>query len=211
MQELIVDNGYFRASGVGIFKGDEITHIAPKAGRVPLLMDKLFQFIKHNKDIPWLIKACVFHYELAFIHPFSDGNGRMGRLWQQLLLMKADPIFKYIPVEVLIKNEQSEYYNVLAECGKAGESTLFIEFMATQILKALQLYVNNVVSPVKTPKSRLEFAKIKLPNSWFSRKDYILLHKDISSASASRDLIFGVKEGILTYKGIKNQTCYKFQ
>ncbi|WP_417904949.1 Fic family protein [Candidatus Tisiphia endosymbiont of Micropterix aruncella] len=211
MQELIVDNGYFRASGVGIFKGDEITHIAPKASRVPLLMDKLFQFIKQNKDIPWLIKACVFHYELAFIHPFSDGNGRMGRLWQQLLLMKADPIFKYIPVEVLIKNEQSEYYNVLAECDKAGESTLFIEFMATQILKTLQLYVNNVVSPVKTPKSRLEFAKIKLPNSWFSRKDYILLHKDISSASASRDLIFGVKEGILTYKGIKNQTCYKFQ
>lgn len=211
MQQLIVDNGYFRASGVGIFKGDEITHIAPKASRVPLLMDKLFQFIKQNKDIPWLIKACVFHYELAFIHPFSDGNGRMGRLWQQLLLMKADPIFKYIPVEVLIKNEQSEYYNVLAECDKAGESTLFIEFMATQILKALQLYVNNVVSPVKTPKSRLEFAKIKLPNSWFSRKDYILLHKDISSASASRDLIFGVKEGILTYKGIKNQTCYKFQ
>ncbi|WP_341757380.1 Fic family protein [Candidatus Tisiphia endosymbiont of Ditula angustiorana] len=211
MQELIVDNGYFRASGVGIFKGDEITHIAPKASRVPLLMDKLFQFIKQNKDIPWLIKACVFHYELAFIHPFSDGNGRMGRLWQQLLLMKADPIFKYIPVEVLIKNEQSEYYNVLAECDKAGESTLFIEFMATQILETLQLYVNNVVSPVKTPKSRLEFAKIKLPNSWFSRKDYILLHKDISSASASRDLIFGVKEGILTHKGIKNQTCYKFQ
>lgn len=83
MQELIVDNGYLRASGVGIFKGDEITHIAPKASHVPLLMDKLFQFIKQNKDIPWLIKACVFHYELEFIHPFSDGNGRMGRLWQQ--------------------------------------------------------------------------------------------------------------------------------
>lgn len=110
-----------------------------------------------------------------------------------------------------MKNEQSEYYDVLAECDKVGEYTLFIEFMATQILKALQLYVNNVVSQVKTPKSRLEFAKIKLPNSWFSRKDYIMLHKDISSASATRDLIFGVKEGILTHKGIKNQTCYKFQ
>lgn len=211
MQELIVDNGYFRASGVGIFKGNQIAHIAPKVNRVPLLINKLFQFIKENKDIPWLIKACVFHYELEFIHPFSDGNGRMGRLWQQLLLMKANPIFKYISVEVLIKNEQSEYYDVLAECDKVGESSLFIEFMATQILRALHLYVNNVVSQVKTPKSRLEFAKIKLPNSWFSRKDYILLHKDISSASASRDLIFGVKEGILTHKGIKNQTCYKFQ
>lgn len=83
MQELIVDNGYFRASGVGIFKGNQIAHIAPKANRVPLLIDKLFQFIKENKDIPCLIKACVFHYELEFIHPFSDGNGRMGRLWQQ--------------------------------------------------------------------------------------------------------------------------------
>jgi Fic family protein len=210
MQGLIQDNGIWRSSGVGIFKGNKIAHIAPPANRVLLLMNKLFDFINKNNDIAWLIKACIFHYELEFIHPFSDGNGRIGRVWQQLLLMQMNHIFEYIPVEVLIKNNQHEYYNILAKCDSAGESTLFIEFMAAQILEALKLYNSTTVSQIKTPFSRLEFSKTKLNQNWFSRKDYKAIHKEISTSTASRDLNFGIQQGILIYKGIKNQTYYKF-
>jgi len=211
MQGLIIDNGVWRNSGVGIFKGDKLAHIAPPAKRVSLLMNNLFEFINQNKNIPWLIKACIFHYELEFIHPFSDGNGRMGRLWQQLLLMKANAIFEYIPVEILIKDNQDEYYNTLSICDKEGESTLFIEFMGVQILKALEFYNYNTLSQVNTPILRLEFSRIELKQNWFSRKDYILIHKDISTATASRDLNFGVRKNILIYQGDKNQTYYKFK
>ncbi|CAF2233140.1 unnamed protein product [Rotaria magnacalcarata] len=183
MQGLIQDNGIWRSSGVGIFKGNKIAHIAPPANRVLLLMNKLFDFINKNNDIAWLIKACIFHYELEFIHPFSDGNGRIGR---------------------------HEYYNILAKCDSAGESTLFIEFMAAQILEALKLYNSTTVSQIKTPFSRLEFSKTKLNQNWFSRKDYKAIHKEISTSTASRDLNFGIQQGILIYKGIKNQTYYKF-
>jgi Fic family protein len=210
MQGLIQDNGRWRSSGVGIFKGDKIAHIAPPANRIPLLMNKLFEFINKNNDIAWLIKACVFHYELEFIHPFADGNGRMGRIWQQLLLMQINPIFEYITVETLIKDNQCDYYDSLAKCDSAGESHLFIEFMAAQILEALKLYNSNTISQINTPISRLEFTKIILKQDWFSRKDYQLIHKEISTSTASRDLNFGLQVGILIYKGTKNQTYYQF-
>lgn len=211
MQELIIDNGQWRKGGVAIFKGHKVTHIAPKANKVPLLMANLFAFIEQNNDLPWLIKACVFHYELEFIHPFSDGNGRIGRIWQQLLLKKANTIFEYISVEALIKDNQAEYYTILASCDVFGTSTLFIEFMAEIILAALRLYTNNTIAAVNTAISRLEFAKIKLGQSWFSRKDYILTLKNISPATASRDLNFAIKERILASKGSHNQTYYRFK
>lgn len=211
MQDLIADNGCWRKSRAGIFKGNKITHLPPPANRVPLLMDNLFNFIKQNHDISGIIKACVFHYELEFIHPFLDGNGRMGRLWQQLLLIKSNAIFEYISVESLIRNNQSEYYRILNQCDKLGESTLFIEFMTTQILEALKLYTNNAVPETNTPLSRIETAKINLADKWFVRKDYLVIHKDISTATASRDLSFGLQQGILIAKGDKNQTYYKFK
>ncbi|WP_341789312.1 Fic family protein [Rickettsia endosymbiont of Polydrusus tereticollis] len=211
MQGLITDNGRWRNSGAAIFKGKEIAHLAPPAKRAALLMKDLFYFINHNSDIPEVIKACVFHYELEFIHPFSDGNGRMGRLWQQLLLIKTNAIFEYISVESLVRNNQSEYYNTLNKCDKLGEPTLFIEFMMTQILEALKLYTNDATPNANTASSRIEIAKINLSNKWFSRKDYILIHKDMSTATASRDLSFGIEQGILICKGIKNQTYYKFK
>ena len=211
MQDLISDNGKWRSRGVGIFKGAKVAHIAPSANRVVSLMEDLFEFINLKNDIPWLIKACVFHYELEFIHPFSDGNGRMGRLWQQLLLMKVNPIFEFIPVETLIKKHQDEYYDVLGKCDKLGESTIFIEFISAQILDSLRFYTNNAISPINTPELRLEFSKEKLTQEWFSRKDYMLIHKDISTATSSRDLHFGVEHGILDFKGDKNQTYYKYK
>ncbi|XVN41723.1 MAG: Fic family protein [Rickettsia endosymbiont of Argas persicus] len=210
MQGLIIDNGNWRKGNAGIFKGMEIVHFAPPPSRVSILIQNLFEFIEQDSNISLIIKACVFHYEFEFIHPFSDGNGRIGRLWQQLLLMQANKIFEYVSVESLIRHNQSEYYHILSKCDKLGESTLFIEFMLDQILAALKLYSNNIVYEANSPLSRIEFAKTALADKWFTRKDYITVHKNISTATASRDLAYGLDQGILISKGEKNQICYKF-
>ncbi|EAA25442.1 Fic family protein [Rickettsia sibirica] len=210
MQGLVEDNGKWRKGNAAIFKGTEIIYFAPTARRVSLLMQDLFEFIAQDKQISGIVKACIFHYEFEFIHPFSDGNGRIGRLWQQLLLMQANKIFEYISVESLIRNNQSEYYSVLSKCDKLGESTLFIEFMLDKIVAALRLYSNNITYEANTPLSRMEFAKVNLIDQWFSRKDYITVHKNISTATASRDLLYGLERKLLISKGYKNQTYYKF-
>lgn len=210
MKNLIVDNGRWRVGGVGIFKGSEIAHVAPPAKRVPLLMEDLFEFLSKNKDIPWLLKACIFHYELEFIHPFSDGNGRMGRLWQQLILMKEDAIFEFIPIEVLIKKNQEDYYRVLETCDRLGDSTVFIEFSLDQILASLEDYNKSILTTVIDAKSRLDFTRAKMTQEWFSRKEYHQLHKNISTATASRDLLEGVDKGTLRKKGQRNQVRYSF-
>ncbi len=164
-------------------------------------MQDLFEFIAQDKKISGIVKACIFHYEFEFIHPFSDGNGRIGRLWQQLLLMQANKILEYISVESLIRNNQSEYYSVLSKCDKLGESTLFIEFMLDKIVAALRLYSNNITYEANTPLSKMEFAKVNLIDQWFSRKDYITVHKNISTATASRDLLYGLERKLLISKG----------
>jgi Fic family protein len=190
--------------GVAIFKGDEVKHLAPPANRVPLLMENLFKFIIEDNQLTWLLKACIFHYEWEFIHPFSDGNGRMGRLWQQLLLMKEDPVFRYIPIEVMIKENQAVYYNVL------GDSTPFIEFSLQQILISLNKYTKSTTSMVADPETRIQYAKNKLGMNWFSRKNYMEIHKNISTSTASRDLQYGHEKGFLIKLGEKNQIRYKF-
>lgn len=210
MTNLIPEHGKFRSKGVGIFKGKEVAHVAPPAKRVPELISDLFDFISAKDKIPWLVKACVFHCELEFIHPFSDGNGRMGRLWQQLLLMKENPLFEYISVESLIKENQKEYYDVLSQCDEAANSTAFIEFSLDQILAALRFYSDSIISRVIDVDSRLEYAKEKYQKDWFTRKDYISLHKNISTSTASRDLLKGVESGILLKKGKMNQVKYRF-
>lgn len=150
MRDLIKQNGIWRSAGVAVFKGQEVAHMAPPASIVPLLMEQLFSFIAEDQTTSWVIKACVFHYELEFIHPFVDGNGRMGRLWQQLLLMKEDSVFEFVSVETIIKNNQYSYYEALAACDKAADSTLFIEFCLTHILSALQWYTH--ATAVQKPK-----------------------------------------------------------
>lgn len=210
MAGLIEENGKWRTGGVGILKGNEVSHIAPPAKRVPILMEELFNFLAHSSDISWLIKACIFHYEFEFIHPFSDGNGRMGRFWQQLLLMKEDALFEFIPVEVLIKQNQEEYYNVLGESDNLGESTPFIEFSLKVIYAALKDYSQTAARLPQDHRTRLLFAQARIKENWFSRKDYLELHADISTATASRDLLFGIQEQILKNKGEKNQVRYQF-
>ncbi len=124
-------------------------------------------------EVPWVIKACVFHYELEFIHPFIDGNGRMGRLWQQLLLMKENPIFEFISVESVIKQNQQQYYDVLNICDMAGDSTEFIKFSLEQILITLKQYTASTSSEIVHPLQRLQYAQKYLHQQWFYRKDYM--------------------------------------
>ncbi|MBN4077456.1 Fic family protein [Sulfobacillus acidophilus] len=210
MKNLNAEAGKYREKGVGVFDGTKVAHMAPPAKRLPYLMTELFNFLKSSSGVSWLIKACVFHYELEFIHPFEDGNGRMGRLWQQLLLMKEDAVFEYVSVESIIKSNQKKYYKVLGQCDKAGTSTLFIEFMLGQILSSLKTY-SKITKPQKINAAfRLKNAKKKIIGKWFSRKEYMQANIDMSSATASRDLLNGAKKGLLIKKGDKNQLKYKF-
>jgi len=209
MKNLLDTVGEWRITGVGIFKKQKLAHIAPPAKRVASLMENLFNFLKIDKETSWLLKACIFHYEMEFIHPFLDGNGRMGRLWQQLLLMRENQIFGYIPVEFIIKQNQEQYYESLGVCDQNGESTVFIEFSLEQILITLKLYTETITSQINTVAERLNYAKEYLKD-WFTRKEYIILHKDISSATASRDLKEGIEKNVLFKKGRFNQAKYKF-
>jgi Fic family protein len=137
MAALVDDAGRYRTSGVGVVKGRKVIHIAPPAGRIASLMCELFSWLK-NTDAHPLIASSVFHYEFEFIHPFADGNGRMGRLWQTLILSKWKPPLAYLPVETVIRDRQDDYYGVLGKCDQAANSTLFVEFMLNAILKALR-------------------------------------------------------------------------
>ncbi|MBR3981381.1 MAG: Fic family protein [Bacteroidales bacterium] len=137
MSDLVRENGRFRSGGVGVFGEQGLVHLAPPAIRVPSLIGDLLHWAKTTKTHP-LICSCVFHYEFEFIHPFADGNGRMGRMWQTLLLMQWNPIFAWIPVETIVKEHQQEYYNAIALCDKQGESTSFVSFMLRCLYSALQ-------------------------------------------------------------------------
>lgn len=137
MEGLIDAAGKFRTGSVGIAKGKQIVHLAPPAAGVPGLMKDLLGWLKRTDSHP-LIAGSVFHYELEFIHPFADGNGRIGRLWQTLILSRWNPLFAYLPVESVIRDRQADYYKVLATCDKAGNSTAFIEFLLAAILTALR-------------------------------------------------------------------------
>ena len=137
MQDLVSNNGKYRNEGVGIFDGNQVVHLAPPADRVPLLMADLFNWLK-TSDVHPLIKSCVFHYEFEFIHPFQDGNGRIGRLWQTVILKEWKEFFAWTPVETLIKENQSEYYNALNSSDKEADSSSFIEFMLSLLLKTIE-------------------------------------------------------------------------
>lgn len=137
MQDLVEISGKYRTDGVGIFDGAKVVHLAPPANRVSELMFDLFKWLKES-DVHPLIKSCVFHYEFEFIHPFQDGNGRMGRLWQTVILKEWKEIFAWLPVETLIKENQKEYYNVLGTSDSEANSTKFIEFMLSLILNTIE-------------------------------------------------------------------------
>jgi Fic family protein len=136
MSGLVDEAGMFRKGGVGVFDGDKPIHIAPPADRIRDLMSDLFGWLE-NADDHLLIRSCVFHYEFEFIHPFADGNGRIGRLWQSLILGQLNPIFEHLPVENMVYSNQQAYYHAINRSSGLGDSGPFIDFMLEEILNAL--------------------------------------------------------------------------
>ncbi|MEZ4907796.1 MAG: Fic family protein [Saprospiraceae bacterium] len=209
MKGLIESAGKLRKKSFGITKGSEIAHIAPPSEMLKPLMNDLFDYLKNDEDIV-LIKSCVFHYEMEFIHPFIDGNGRMGRLWQTLILKNSYPVFEFLPIETLIKERQEQYYETLGKSDNSGESTLFIEFILEIILESLEELLN-IQNVNLTNIDRINLFKSIVKNDYFARKEYLKNFREISPATASRDLNFAVDNGIIEKIGDKNTTKYKYK
>ena len=147
MNEILTKAGTFRKVNVGVGGKSGVTHVAPPYERVPELMSDLFEWLKNSDEHP-LIKSSIFHYEFEFIHPFSDGNGRIGRLWQSVILYNYKKVFSSIATESIVRDYQESYYKALEDSGALGESTPFIEFMLEMILEAIQKVGNEVGNKV---------------------------------------------------------------
>lgn len=205
MTGLIDSAGQYRKKGVGIVKGANVEHIAPPYENVPYLMNDLFQYLKDPEELT-LIKSCVFHYEMEFIHPFLDGNGRMGRLWQTVILMTEFPVFEYLSFETLISKTQDEYYKSLALSDKTGKSTHFIEYMLAVIDQSLADLLNYTGRILKDIDRLAYFLSLDIKE--FTRKDYMNVFKELSSATASRDLKKGISLNLFKSIGGQNKTRY---
>lgn len=206
MQGLVIAPGKYRMQGVGIVKGSKVEHVAPPFQNLKFLMNDLFGYLKSKTELT-LIKSCVFHYEVEFIHPFMDGNGRMGRLWQTLILMDEYPLFEFLPFETLISKNQNDYYNALSASDKEGKSTRFIEFMLNIINQSFDELLESSSKRLNETE-RLEMF-LDITTETFTRKDYIKHYSEISTATASRDLKNGVENGLIEKSGDKKTTHYK--
>ena len=206
---LLNEAGEFRSRPVGVADSEgNILHFGTLPQYVPKLVQELLEWTEKS-EIHLLIKSCVFHYEFELIHPFADGNGRMGRLWHTLLLSKWNPIFAWLPIESIIHDNQSEYYNAINVSNNNGNSTVFIEFMLSVIKQALQESINDKPKNISS-KSDLRWNKI---NDYLETHEYIL-NSDVqkllgvSSATATRILVGFMKDGKLKRIRIKNSWGY---
>ena len=129
-----------RFGGVGIFEGSKLIHMALPAQFVPSHISNLFEWYRHS-DLHPLIKSSIFYYEFEFIHPFMDGNGRLGRLWQSLFLGQWKELFFWLPIEELIQSRQNEYYEILGKCDREGDSVKFVELMLEIIRDSLKVLI----------------------------------------------------------------------
>lgn len=206
MQGLIERPGNYRSQGVGIVTGSQVKHVAPPAANVPYLMKELFAYLKDKEELT-LIKSCVFHYEMEFIHPFLDGNGRMGRLWQTVILRRDYPVFEFLPFESLISRNQADYYQALAQSDNEGKSTRFIEYMLGIIDKSLAVLLLQATRRL-TDAERIELFLSEAPPD-FTRQDYLRRFPELSSATASRDMKKAVDSGLVERTGDKKTTRYR--
>ena len=142
MHGLMDEAGCYRSGGVGIFQGRQLVHMAPPANRVPKLMADLLEWLAITTEHP-LIAGCVFHYEFEFIHPFADGNGRMGRLWQTLILRDWNALLAHLPVETMVREHQESYYQALAAADERADATPFVEYMLGKLLATLREAVDS--------------------------------------------------------------------
>lgn len=206
---LLNEAGEFRSRPVGVADSEgNILHFGTLPQYVPKLVQELLEWTEKS-EIHLLIKSCVFHYEFELIHPFADGNGRMGRLWHTLLLSKWNPIFAWLPIEFIIHDNQSEYYNAINISNNNGNSTVFIEFMLSVIKQALQESINDKPKNISS-KSDLRWNKI---NDYLETHEYIL-NSDVqkllgvSSATSTRILVGFMKDGKL--KRIRIKSCWGY-
>jgi Fic family protein len=209
MRDLIADAGRYRTRGVGVFHGSRVAHVAPPAKQVHRLVDQLLGFLATDAT-PAIVKSALVHYELEFIHPFSDGNGRIGRLWQHVVLLRVHPIFEFVPFESAIKKRQAAYYRVLGECDRAGDASRFVAFSLDTIVESLSELTDALRPEPLSVADRLRAARETFGSKNFTRKDYLRLHKTLSTATASRDLRAGVAGGQLARSGEKALTRYRF-
>ncbi len=196
---LVEESGYFRSGPVGVVdKQGNVLHLGTLPDYVPGLVVGLLDWVK-NSDIHMLFKSCVFHYEFELIHPFADGNGRMGRLWHTLLLTKWKPLFAWLPVESIIHDRQAEYYKAINRSNCDGESTAFITFMLSAIKEALTEAVETVGVTENMSTTELRWYKIER----FLQKNETITNADVrqlfavSSATANRVLAKLTDEGKL--------------
>lgn len=201
MQGLVHEAGEFRSRPVGVVDNQgNVLHFGTLPQYVPYLMEELVQWTE-SSPFPLLIKSCVFHYEFEVIHPFADGNGRIGRLWHTLLLSKWNPLFAWLPIESIIHDHQVEYYAAINQSNAQGEGTAFIEFMLGIIKEALQEAIDEqpAEKPSMQSKEELRWERIAdflRTNSTIQNSD-VQNFLDVSSATASRILNALTKEGKL--------------
>lgn len=210
---LVEESGMFRSRPVGVVDQEgHVLHFGTLPQYVPGLVEELMDWTK-SSDLHMLIRSCVFHYELELIHPFADGNGRVGRLWHTLLLSKWNPAFAWLPVESIIHANQQEYYAAINTSNEAGESTVFIEFMLSAIKASLMEAVNmsDVMSDVSTDKTMLRWSQIK---AYLKTHDFIMNADvrslcDVSAATANRILAGLVKDGELVKCRVGGHWAYR--
>jgi Fic family protein len=207
MRGLGVEAGKFRKTGVVVASEGKVVHSAPPYSHVPSLVSQLFDFLKGSNELHPLIVSSIFHYEFEFIHPFEDGNGRLGRFWQTLILRQAQPAFNLVPIETAVKGHQQAYYEAIDRSNKEGKSTVFVEFMLSVILEAVQ-GLDKLISGKAKPKDRIAFMMKHCPKK-FTRKEYMEIIGGLAAHTASRDLKLAVEQGLIEIGGLRARALYK--